>query len=51
MSFSATSLIDLSESDYVEVYFRHESGATEVFTTINTTEFKSRFSGYKLIGA
>ncbi len=50
LSFDAHTIIDLSAGDYIEIYARHET-AVNLQPGINSGEFRSRFGGYRLIGA
>tara|TARA_R100001510_G_scaffold56081_1_gene60999 strand:+ start:466 stop:1008 length:543 start_codon:yes stop_codon:yes gene_type:complete len=50
LSFDAHTVIDLSAGDYIEIYARHNT-AVNLQPGINSGEFRSRFSGYRLIGA
>jgi len=45
-SLTLSTILDLSESDYLEVYTLHQSGSSVSFATLGHV-----FGGYKLIGA
>jgi hypothetical protein len=47
-SFTSNTIIDLSDSDYVEVYISQESSGSE---NIDANSRYTWFEGYKLIGA